>query len=353
MIDYNEYLEYAICMAKLAEEVHLKYFRSDNLSMQTKINDYDVVTAADKESDSVIIEMIRSKYPNHGIIAEESGVINEKSEWNWIIDPLDGTTNFSQGLPVFCVSIALEYKGETIVGVVYAAYLDELFYAIKGMGAFFNGKKISCSDKNNFSESVLATGVPDDKLENSDNNLKEIGAVAPYVRGIRRMGSAAIDLAYVGGGFLDGYWELNLKHWDVAAGQLIALEGGAIIKSIRPDRNYSIMAASPLIYYDLLGMAVDANVLIFERIREELRKGRTVINAIDIGYSKALSAIIDSNLTSLIAAVVLFQFGTGPIKGFAITLSIGLIASMFTAIFVTRTIFMSFMYKRTIKHLSI
>lgn len=101
-----------------------------------------------------------------------------------------------------------------------------------------------------------------------------------------------------------------------------------------------------------LGMAVDANVLIFERIREELRKGRTVINAIDIGYSKALSAIIDSNLTSLIA-VVLFQFGTGPIKGFAITLSIGLIASMFTAIFVTRTIFMSFMYKRTIKHLSI
>ncbi len=102
-----------------------------------------------------------------------------------------------------------------------------------------------------------------------------------------------------------------------------------------------------------LGMAVDANVLIFERIREELRKGRTVINAIDIGYSKALSAIIDSNLTSLIAAVVLFQFGTGPIKGFAITLSIGLIASMFTAIFVTRTIFMSFMYKRTIKHLSI
>ena len=102
-----------------------------------------------------------------------------------------------------------------------------------------------------------------------------------------------------------------------------------------------------------LGMAVDANVVIFERIREELRKGRTVINAIDIGYSKALSAIIDSNLTSLIAAVVLFQFGTGPIKGFAITLSIGLIASMFTAIFVTRTIFMSFMYKRTIKHLSI
>ena len=253
MIDYNEYLEYAICMAKLAGEVHLKYFRSDNLSMQTKINDYDVVTAADKESESVIIEMIRSKYPNHGIIAEESGVINEKSEWNWIIDPLDGTNNFSQGLPVFCVSIALEYKGETIVGVVYAAYLDELFYAIKGMGAFFNGKKISCSDKNNFSESVLATGVPYDKLENSDNNLKEIGAVAPYVRGIRRMGSAAIDLAYVGGGFLDGYWELNLKHWDVAAGQLIALEGGAIIKSIRPDRNYSIMAASPLIYHDLLG----------------------------------------------------------------------------------------------------
>ena len=146
MIDYNEYLEYAICMAKLAGEVHLKYFRSDNLSMQTKINDYDVVTAADKESESVIIEMIRSKYPNHGIIAEESGVINEKSEWNWIIDPLDGTTNFSQGLPVFCVSIALEYKGETIVGVVYAAYLDELFYAIKGMGAFFNGNKISCSD---------------------------------------------------------------------------------------------------------------------------------------------------------------------------------------------------------------
>lgn len=245
MNDFNRFLEDAISMAKAAGDVLLEYFRSKCLDIHTKINDSDVVTAADKASEELVKSIIRSKYPEHGIIAEESGCENEDKEWRWVIDPLDGTTNFSQGLPVFCVSIALEHRGSPVVGVVFAPYLGELFHAVKGEGAFFNGKRIHCSEKNVFSESVLATGMPYDKLINPDNNLNEISKLAPKVRGIRRMGSAAIDLSYVAAGFYDAYWELNLKRWDVAAGVLIAKEAGAKVYSIRENRNYSMMATCP------------------------------------------------------------------------------------------------------------
>lgn len=253
MNDFSRFLEDAISIAKAAGDVQLEFFRSKRLDIHTKLNDSDVVTAADKASEELVKSIIRSKYPEHGIIAEESGCENEDKKWRWVIDPLDGTTNFSQGLPVFCVSIALEHCGSPVVGVVFAPYLGELFHAVKGEGAFLNGKRIYCSEKNVFSESVLATGMPYDKLVNPDNNLNEISQLAPKVRGIRRMGSAAIDLSYVAAGFYDAYWELNLKRWDVAAGVLIAKEAGAKVYSIRTNRNYSLMATCPGIAGDMVG----------------------------------------------------------------------------------------------------
>lgn len=254
MTDLNIFLSDAIDMARSAGEIQLDFFRSSHLNLETKLNDYDVVTSADKESERLVMSVIKEKYPDHGIISEESAPEEEVSEWRWVIDPLDGTTNFSQGLPVFSISIALEHFGEAVVGVVFAPYLGELFHAVKGSGAFLNGKRIYCSKKEKFSESVLATGIPYDKKTNPDNNIREVALIAPMVRGVRRLGSAAMDLSYVAAGFFDGYWELNLNRWDVAAGRLIAEEAGAVIKSIRNDRKYSLMAASPKIADELFGL---------------------------------------------------------------------------------------------------
>ena len=238
-------LEAALSMAENAGKIHLKYFRKPNLEETTKLNDSDVVTIADKESEAFILDYIHKNFPEHGIISEESGKDHEDRQWRWVIDPLDGTTNFSMGLPVFSVSIALEHKGEAILGVVFAPYLNECFFAVKNFGSWLNGKQIHCSDKTSLSKAVVATGMPYDRNDHPDNNLKEISRMAMYVRGIRRLGSAAIDLSYTAAGFLDAYWELNLNRWDVAAGQLIAKEAGVIIESIRSDRNHSILASNP------------------------------------------------------------------------------------------------------------
>ncbi len=243
--DLKKILDFAIGIARAAGQIQLEYFRSCKFDIDTKLNTYDVVTTADKESENLIISMIQRNYPTHGIISEEAGTKDGNLDYRWVIDPLDGTTNFSQGLPVFSVSIALEYNEETVIGVVYAPYLNELFYAIKGEGAFFNGKKIRCSTKTNLEEAVVSTGFPYDKRENPDNNIKEISKVAPRVRGLRRMGSAAVDMCYVAAGYFDAYWELNLKRWDVAAGSLIAMEAGANVFSLRENRNHSILVTTP------------------------------------------------------------------------------------------------------------
>lgn len=251
-MELSKLLQQAISMARAAGDVQMEYFRSSHLNIETKSNTYDVVTAADKASEKLIKDYIHTEFPTHGIISEESADENAGNEWRWVIDPLDGTTNFSQGLPTFCVSIALEHNEEAVVGVVFAPYLGELFHAVKGGGAYLNGKPIRCSQKKSLAESVLATGIPYDKLTNPDNNIKEVTEVAPLVRGIRRLGSAAMDLAYVGAGFLDGYWELALNRWDVAAGMLIAREAGAKLVSIRDNRKFSIMAAGQNIAEELM-----------------------------------------------------------------------------------------------------
>lgn len=249
-------LEAALIMAEMAGEIQTKYFRSPSLEQSTKSNDSDVVTIADKQAEASILEYIREHFPTHGVISEESGREHDDREWRWVIDPLDGTTNYSAGLPVFCVSIAVEHNREAVVGVVFAPFLGECFYAVKGAGAWLNGKTIHCSDKGEMSKAVVATGVPYDRTVNPDNNLEEICQVALLVRGIRRMGSAAIDLCYTAAGFFDAYWELNLNRWDIAAGQLIAAEAGAVIKSIRTDRNHSIVASAPRLFEPMYRLLV-------------------------------------------------------------------------------------------------
>lgn len=241
-------LRAALDMAGIAGDIHMKYFRKSGFWKATKLNDSDVVTIADKEAEQAIIGYIHSRFPSHGIIAEESGSENCDRDWRWVADPLDGTTNFAAGLPAFCVSIALEYRGEAMVGVVYSPYLGECFFAAQGVGAWLNGEKIQCASNPEISKAVVATGMPYDRNDNPDNNLAEISRMALAVRGVRRMGSAAIDLCYTAAGFFDAYWELNLNRWDVAAGELIAREAGAVVESIRADRRHSLLAASPAIH---------------------------------------------------------------------------------------------------------
>lgn len=245
MIDESEILSDCIEWAREAGRVQLDFFRSGNLNIQTKFNKSDVVTDADKKSEQVIISQIRKKYPTHSILSEESGESFNDSDYLWVIDPLDGTTNFSCGLPEFSVSIGVQYKGKTIVGVVFAPYLNELFHAIKGQGAFLNGKPIRASFKSDIQEAVIATGFPVDKNITNDNNLDNFSKVLPLVRDMRRLGSAAVDISYVACGVLDAYWELNLHEWDVCAGLLIAEEAGAKIDYFRSDRNVSVLVAGP------------------------------------------------------------------------------------------------------------
>lgn len=254
--DYTPYLMAAITWARQAGSRQLDFFRSHHLDMRTKSNTSDVVTAADHESEHIILDSIRRDYPEHSILSEEAGVIeaanNTDSSWQWVVDPLDGTTNFSQGLPIFSISIALRHRGRTVVGVVYAPYLNELFHAVLHGGAFLNGHAIQCSQKTEWNTAVLATGMPYDKAVNPDNNLDNVARIAPQVRGVRRLGSAAIDLCYVAAGFFDGYWELNLNPWDVDAGELIASEAGARTGRFRNDRGESVYAAAPAIAPKLL-----------------------------------------------------------------------------------------------------
>lgn len=250
---YKEYLDFMLPLAQKVGELQLSYFRSDRLEIATKSNISDVVTRADKESEELIAKTVFEKYPDHKILGEEGGFRgNEHSDYLWVVDPLDGTTNFSQGLSVFTTSIGLQYKGETIVGVVYAPYLDELYVATKGGGAYmaYHGRaleKMHVSQKQDLNCSVVATGFPYDKATNPDNNSKETNRIVPLLRDLRRFGSAAHDLCSVACGVLDGYWEMSLHIWDVCAGILILEEAGGMVKYYRDDRNISVIAGNEII----------------------------------------------------------------------------------------------------------
>ena len=218
-----------------------------NLVINTKSTCIDLVTEIDKMSEKRIVQFIEANYPSHGILAEESGRSANDSDYLWVIDPIDGTTNYSQGLPIFSISIGLQYQGTTVLGVVYAPVLQQMFTAIKGQGAYLNDTKLHISTKKSLADCVLATGFPYDRVSNPVNNLNYFAAIALKARGVRRFGSAAYDLACVAAGRFDGYWEMSLSPWDVCAGILLVQEAGGEIVHFRQDRKISIIAANTAI----------------------------------------------------------------------------------------------------------
>ncbi len=186
----------------------------------------DFLSFVDENSEKAIIDIIRQKYPDHSILAEEGGAEDKSDHYRWIIDPLDGTTNYISGIPNFAVSIACEYKQELILGVIYDPLRGELFYAEKGQGAFLNGNKISVSKSTRLSQALLATGFPFKAKHLLQAYQGVFAELFQQCIGMRRIGAAAIDLAYVAAGRFDGFWELGLSPWDMAAGAVIIREAG-------------------------------------------------------------------------------------------------------------------------------
>ena len=226
----KELKDFAINLARDAGAILKKQFNSKHeINYKGEIN---LVTEADKMSDDLIIAAINSSFPDHGILSEESPAQNSQAKLRWIIDPLDGTTNYAHGYPVFCVSIALENEGVIILGVIYDPLRDDLFIAERGKGAYLNGKKLKVSKTTTLSRSLLATGFPYDIRVSKDNNINHFNMMAVEAQAIRRAGAAALDIAYLAAGRFDGFWELKLMPWDMAAGCLMVKESGGIISNM-------------------------------------------------------------------------------------------------------------------------
>lgn len=195
----------------------------------------NLVTEVDNLSEDKIIEVIKAHYPEHTIISEEVGELLKPSDYQWIIDPIDGTVNFAHGIPLCCVSIALKYKDDLMLGAVYNPMMNELFFAERGKGATLNGEPIKVSSKKDFKKACLVTGFPYKWPESREHPIKVFERFIMEGLPIRRLGSAAIDLCWVACGRFDGFWEYNLSSWDVAAGYLIVQEAGGVITNFDGD----------------------------------------------------------------------------------------------------------------------
>ncbi|MDP8229878.1 MAG: inositol monophosphatase family protein [Candidatus Gorgyraea atricola] len=220
------HLNLAIKAARKAGKIHKKYFGCKG-GIKIKSSSFDLVTRADIEGERAVVSLIKKYFPQHNFIAEEEKYARTDSEYTWIIDPLDGTNNFSCGLPIFCVSIALTKGNETILGVVYDVMRNELFYAEKGRGAFLNRESIKVNSADSFEKSLLITGFYYNRAESmveTLGNIKEF--FFKRILGLRRFGAAALDLCNVACGRAAGFWEFELSPWDFAAGRLIVEEAG-------------------------------------------------------------------------------------------------------------------------------
>jgi myo-inositol-1(or 4)-monophosphatase len=225
---------------------------------QKKANDF--VTEVDHAAEQAIIETLLTAYPGHGIWAEESGKEQgaQDSEFVWIIDPLDGTTNFIHGLPVYCVSIALAVKGKVEQAVVYDPTRNDLFTATKGRGAFLNDRRIRVSKRTELKQSLISTGFPYRQGDDFNRYLGMMGDVMQRTAGLRRPGAAALDLAYVAAGYTDGFFELGLQPWDVAAGSLLVTEAGGLVGNFTGESEFleqnECLAGNPRVYGQLVGL---------------------------------------------------------------------------------------------------
>lgn len=217
----------------------------------------NLVTEADRHSQKIILAHLRRAFPDHGFLAEEDeNQFTGKSDYRWLIDPLDGTTNFAHGLPIFCISLALERQGDVLLGVVYDPIRKELFRAIKGQGAWLNNHRIQVSRTRSLNQSLLATGFPYDLRESQENNLVHFENFLFRAQAIRRCGAAALDLAYVACGRFDGFWELKLKPWDIAAGSLLVSEAGGRVSDFQGKKlnlaSGEIVATNGLIHDSMI-----------------------------------------------------------------------------------------------------
>ena len=217
----------------------------------------DFVTEVDRAAEAAIIETVHKAYPEHAILGEESGAIQrEGAEFRWIVDPLDGTTNFIHGFPQYCVSIAVEHRDALAHAVVYDPLRDELFTASKGRGAFLNDRRIRVSKCQKLGDALMGTGFPYRELNRLDLYMKQLRFMMEGCSGVRRAGAAALDLAYVACGRLDGFWELGLSPWDVAAGALLIQEAGGLVADLQGDQGFlesgDVCAATPKVFPALL-----------------------------------------------------------------------------------------------------
>lgn len=225
-LNTKTYLEKAIEAAKEGGNETIKYW-GEVKHIEDKSTSGDLVTEADKASEEKIIQCLKSTFPSHQILAEESGWDHSSDQdFVWAIDPLDGTTNYAHQFPFFAVSIALLFEGKPVVGVVYNPVLEELFFASKNGGAYFNQRHLKVSRTNSLKKSLWATGFHYSRRTNSNNNYLEFAYMTHLSHGVRRSGCASLDLSYVGAGKLDGFWERDLNTWDIAAGALIIEEAG-------------------------------------------------------------------------------------------------------------------------------
>jgi myo-inositol-1(or 4)-monophosphatase len=254
MEDLKIYLDAAAGAAEKAGQ-----FLLEGLNQKKTISykgQVDLVTAYDKKSEEIIFEELSRHFPDFSFMAEEVINRDNKSDYCWVVDPLDGTTNFAHGLPIFCVSVALTFRGEVVAGVVFDPTRQEMFMAGQGGGAFLNGRPIRVSRTEELDKSLLATGFPYDVRTSPNNNLDHFSRFAVRAQAVRRCGSAALDLCYVACGRFDGFWEMKLKPWDLAAGSLIVREAGGITTDFQGQpftlRHSDIVASNGLIHKEML-----------------------------------------------------------------------------------------------------
>jgi myo-inositol-1(or 4)-monophosphatase len=221
----------AVRAARNAGNILLRYFEHTDSLTVTEKSKNDFVSEVDKAAEQAIIEVLRKAYPDHSILGEETGS-HSGNDYQWVIDPLDGTTNYLHGNPQFCISIALKFQGQLEHGVIYDPLREEMFSATRGSGAFLNDRRIRVSSRKGLEGALIGTGFPYRDLSNMDAYLEMFKDVTREVAGIRRPGSAALDFAYVAAGRLDGFWELGLSEWDFAAGALLVREAGGTVTDI-------------------------------------------------------------------------------------------------------------------------
>lgn len=230
-----------------AGEEQMKRFNQP-MNLHYKSAEIDLVTEVDVWTENFLVNKIKSTYPGHRILTEESGIHKGTDSYEWVIDPIDGTTNFAHGFPLFAISIAVKYNEETVLGVVYIPKLGELYEGMKGYGAKLNGEPICVSKIKRLPLAIVATGFPYDRASCLQNNVDNFVNVVTKVAGIRRTGTAAMDLCQVAAGRFDGYWELKLKPWDIEAGLLIVKEAGGLIKREDSEKGSFVLVGNEAIY---------------------------------------------------------------------------------------------------------